>query len=244
MENRDNETVDARAVRLNITVKPETKVRLDEARNKKGIELNVSQVCDRAINAELDRCEKPGLVDLLARLRIESDRRRGAPYRMGHQAGQAWARRKASWAEICHYAQLGEDDVRIGDIEWSWKDGRKHTLSGFVGQFRIPDADYPLKRPQLRRGVVQVIDGAPSFPDPDDLFGDTADWGSDGGRWVDDVNLCDQYWRGWLAGVQEVFHEVSPELEPIRPAPPYPVAAEAGEDAAGLGNVDPDDIPF
>jgi hypothetical protein len=245
MELRDGETIDAKAVRLNITVKQETKARLDEARNKKGIDLNVSQVCDRAINSELDRSEKPGLVDLLSRLRIESDRRRGAPYRTGHQHGYEWARTKASWAEICHYAQLTEDDVQIGDIVWSWKDGRTHPVSGFRGNFRVPDADYPVKRPHLTtRGNVRVSQGAPSFTDEDGLFEFASDWGSDGRRWVEDVHLCDQYWRGWLAGVQEVFHEVTPELEPIHPSPPYPVAAEAIEDPADSGDVDPDDIPF
>jgi hypothetical protein len=236
--------LDAKAVRLNITVKQETKARLDEARNRKGIELNVSQLCDRAINSELDRCEKPGLAELVARLRIESDRRRGAPYRTGYQRGQDWARTKASWAEICHYAQLTEDDVQIGDVPWTWKGGRKHSVSGFLGSFHVPVADYAVKRPRLSGGAVYVVQGAPSFTDEDDLFGSASEWDSDGARWVEDVHLCDQHWRGWLAGVQAVFHEVTGELEPIRPAPPYPVAAEAIEDAPDSGDVDPDDIPF
>ena len=78
---------DRRAVRLNISIRPETKARLDDVRAETGSAINVSGVCDAAINSELDRLEKPGLVDVIARLRVENDRRRGAPYRLGHGRG-------------------------------------------------------------------------------------------------------------------------------------------------------------
>ena len=86
------------AQRLNVTVRPETFDRLQAARNKQGIEINVSQVADAAINAELERREKPGVADLVARLRVESDLRRGRPYSWGHPEGERWAREVASWA--------------------------------------------------------------------------------------------------------------------------------------------------
>jgi hypothetical protein len=57
----------------------------------KGTEINVSEVANSAINAELVRRERPGVADLVARLTLESDRR-GAPYREGFFEGQRWAR--------------------------------------------------------------------------------------------------------------------------------------------------------
>src|SRR5216683_241563 len=114
-----------RTQRLNITVKPETKARLDDARNKRHIEINVSQVCDRALNAELDRVDQGAIADAVSRLRVESDRRRGAPYRRGHLEGQAWARNKGSWAEICFYGSLEESAVMIEKMRWVSKSGRK-----------------------------------------------------------------------------------------------------------------------
>jgi hypothetical protein len=57
---------------------------------------------------------------------------------------------------------------------------------------------------------------------------------------VDDPNLCDQYWRGWLAAVMEVFTTVSKELQPIPGVPP----AAATVQPPDSGDVDADDIPF
>jgi len=215
------ESPDARAARLNITIKPETKSRLDEARTKKGIDINVSQVCDAAIAAELDRCERPGIAGLVARLRVESDRRRGAPYRDGHLEGEQWARDRASWAEICHFAQLTEDDVRLGDKKWVASDGsREWTRLGFLGAFVAPEQDYGFMRPPNQWG-------APGYQD--------AETG-----WTDDPHLCDQYWRGWLAAVSEVFAAVSKELPPI----PGVAPATAPVQAPDSRHVDPEDIPF
>ena len=44
------------------------------------------------------------MADVVARLRVESDLRRGKPYLWGHQEGGHWARDLATWAEICRYA--------------------------------------------------------------------------------------------------------------------------------------------
>ena len=214
IDTNDTEPTELKAVRLNITVKPETKARLDDDRNKKGIEINVSQVCDAAINSALDRAEKPGLSDLVARLRVESDRRRGIPFRLGHGEGTRWATEVGSWAEICRFAGLEEFDVQLGETKWKVTyDGESGTAAAlsFAGKFIAPIEDYRENKPSDW--------GAPAYRDSDET-------------WIDDANQCDQYWRGWLRGVRDLYATASQELEPIRP--PAPAA----------GDVDPDDIPF
>jgi hypothetical protein len=221
-----------RAVRLNVTVKAATHTRLQEARNRRGMEINVSEVTDRAINAELDRLEKPGVSELVERLRIESDRRRGEPYRRGHQEGSTWAKSKASWAEICYYADLKESDLRIEKRRWTSNDGeRVWWIPGFTGTFRAPEQDYGLNQPGES--------GAPAYQD-------------EKGRWIDDFPRCDQYWRGWLAGVYEIFMVVKEDLEPIPGIAPAPAEFEREQGADpdddppveehGVRDVDPDDI--
>jgi len=182
------------AQRINVTVRPETFDRLQDARNRRGVEINVSQVADTAINAELDRLDKPGVADLVARLRVESDLRRGRPYTWGYPEGERWAREVASWAEICRFAMTyREMDVKIevGDIV---TDGWRSRGPYFAGKFQAPE-DYD--------------DLAPIYRD-------------ENGDQVDDPIKGAQYWRGWLAGVKAVFEMVRVELEPI-PAPPEPV---------------------
>jgi hypothetical protein len=228
MESTPRETTevpDDRAFRLNVTVKPQTKSRLDEARNRRAVEINVSQVCDRAINAELDRIERPGLADLLTRLSIESDRRRGVPYRLGHLEGTRWAREVGSWAEICGYARLDEGDVVLGDVTWKYRDSGKvsGTALGFRGRFVAPREDYRANMPSRW--------GAPCFVNDDEEL-------------EKQPHLCDQYWRGWLAGVREVFAEVSKQLEPVYPPEPQSVAPQPFDDGVPPGDIDPDDIPF
>jgi hypothetical protein len=223
-----------KAIRLNVTVKPATYARLQEARNKKRVEINVSELTDRAINAELDRLEKPGVSDLVERLRIESDRRRGEPYRRGHQEGAGWAKSKASWAEICYYADLKESDVRIEKRKWTSHDGETEWwIPGFTGTFRAPEQDYGLNQPGER--------GAPAYQ-------------SEEQGWIDNFPRCDQYWRGWLAGAHEIFMVVKEDLEPIPGIPPEPAEFDREREANpddlppveehGVRDVDPDDIPF
>lgn len=209
------------AVRLNVTVRHETKSRLDEVRNKRRIDVNVSQICDSAINAELDRLDKPGIADVVARLQVESDRRRGAPYREGFLEGQRWAREDGSWAEICWYATADESDVKLGDLEWIYpgEPGRRDYDLGFTGSFYVPEQDYGVNRPGAW--------GAPAVR----LQGET--------EWTRDPSICDQYWRGWLAGVIDIFQAVSRDLEPIEPVAPRTARSEPGR-----RDVDPDDIPF
>lgn len=63
--------------RVNITLRTETRQRLNQARRKRAIHINVSAVCDAAITAELDRLEfvssdprpNPGVAELAARIR-------------------------------------------------------------------------------------------------------------------------------------------------------------------------------
>jgi hypothetical protein len=214
------------AQRINVTVRPETFDRLHEARNKKGIEINVSQVADAAINAELDRREKPGIADLVARLRVESDLRRGKPYSRGYPEGERWAREVASWAEICRWAMTyDEKDVKVDEeVERISSTGWQSVGTDFVGKFRAP-GDYNL---------------APCYLD--EAAGDQ----------VGDKDSCEQYWRGWLAGVKGIFEIVRTELEPIPHVPELPPPPETSvvplppskERVMSARDVDPDDIPF
>ena len=80
----------------------------------------------------------------------------------------------------------------------------------FAGKFIAPIEDY-------RQNQPRVWGAPPTTPRRD---------------WIDDANPCDQYWRGWLRGVRDLYDTASQELEPIRPPAPAP------------GDVDPDDIPF
>jgi len=178
--------------RLNVSVRSETYDRLRAARNMKGVEINVSAVADAAINAELDRLEKPGVADLVARLRVESDLRRGRPYSWGHVEGERWAREVASWAEICNFAMNYEErDVRI--------EVRPYEVEGFSGA-----GPFFLDRFEAPKDYDPI---APTYVDEYE-------------RQVDDPNMGEQYWRGWLAGVKGIFEKVKEELEPILPPPP------------------------
>jgi hypothetical protein len=206
---------------MSFAIRPEVKERLAEFRRKGGT-INVSAVCNIAIVAELERTENPGFTDLLARLRVESDRRRGAPYRAGHAEGEGWARTNGSWAEICFYAVLNESDVDIQDVTWVARDkSRSWQVPTFKGRFVPPIADYPL---ETYRDI-----GAPSYRTNDD---------PNGYGWVADKDKCDQYWRGWLAGTITVFDAVREAMEPIEPQPPLGVPKPTPID------VDPDEIPF
>jgi hypothetical protein len=149
---------------------------------------------------------------VVARLRVESDLRRGAPYRWGHPEGVHWAREVASWAEICRWAMSYEEsDVHVVMAE-GVRDGWSGPYLDFVGKFRPPE-DY---------------DDAPSYIDEEGVS-------------VGDPRKCEQRWRGWLAGVKEVFEMVKTELEPI---PPYPELPPPPDPGVGVRDVDPDDIPF
>jgi post-segregation antitoxin (ccd killing protein) len=215
------EAPDPKAVRLNITIRPETYTRLQEARERPDRQINVSQVADAAINAELDRMDKPGIVSVVARLRIESDRRRGLRYRQGHGEGGHWARDVASWAEICNVAALSEDDVKIERVQWTRKaDGSAIGWApGFVGRFRATEQDYGTWKP--RAGRYDVM-GAPAFADPDS--------DPENPEWITAIHECDEFWRGWLSAVKDLFDLARSELEPIPPD--------------SRRYADPDDIPF
>jgi hypothetical protein len=205
---------------MSFAIRPEVKERLADFR-KKGGAINVSAICNAAIVAELERADNPEFSDLVARLRLESDRRRGEPYRMGHQEGGRWSKTVGSWAEICFYADLIESDVLILDVTWSTKDKtREWQVPTFKGRFVAPEPDYP-------RATPHTV-GAPNYAE--------SEYAND---WITDRDKCDQYWRGWLAGVQEVYRAVSSVLEPIKPLAPGAVPKPTPVD-----EVDPDDIPF
>jgi hypothetical protein len=209
---------------MSFAIKPDLKERLAAFRRKGGA-INVSAICNAAIVAELDRAENPGFTDLVARLRVESDRRRGEPYRRGHALGASWATSRGSWAEICFYATLDESDVLIEVVTWVAKDKSKEwQVPTFKSRFVPPVADYPLE--------TWNKFGAPSYPAQDI---DESEAG-----WVSDRDKCDQYWRGWLAGVKQVYQAVSEVLDPIEPQPPIGVPKPSPVPV----DVDPDDIPF
>jgi hypothetical protein len=64
-----------------------------------------------------------------------------------------------------------------------------------------------------------------------------------GEDWVNGVRLCDQYWRGWLAGVLDIFYALKDEL-PAIPGTLWPNPNIPPVDDPGVRDVDPDDIPF
>lgn len=53
-------STDGAAERINVTLRAETRRRLNQARYKQAVQINVSAVCDAAITAELDRLDRPG----------------------------------------------------------------------------------------------------------------------------------------------------------------------------------------
>lgn len=204
---------EARAVRLSITIRPETKARLDTRRSA----INVSQVADTAINRELDRLEQPAVPSFVERLRGELTERRGPEWSAGYEEGQSWGEQTASWLQLTLYAtRYGSSDVVVV---------AERNRPYFSGRFHAPDEDYGEESGSR-------WPGAPAF---------RTHRGIDD-RWEDDPWKCQRYWRGWLAGTQEVYavaaeylpdvrDQLPPEPKPLqRPSPTYVE--------------DPDDIPF
>lgn len=175
-----------RAVRVSLTLKPETRQRLDQAKLEQGIEMNLSAIADAAINRELDeRLTNPVMAKVVERLRASRDRRRGAPFQAGYKEGRRWVQEDASWMEVCRYGLLAEEDVKVMAMEshGSFSDG------SFEGRFRVAPSDYP---------------SAPAFPYWDDLDGAVE---LERRPWV-----CAEYWRGWVVAVGDLFDVLKDEL--------------------------------
>lgn len=180
---------------MSFALRPDVKARLDNFRRTGG-SINVSRICNDAILAELDQDDRKGRV--AQRLRIELTSRRGPAWVQGRAEGRRWAEHEASWVEITAYASRFTDrDVAVKD---SYRSGTLVLVFG--GTFRAPQ-DYA-------QNAVDTS-GAPAFQ------WITVEGAGDAGTgaWEYGTVRCTAYWRGWLAGVREVYHEHRDELPDV-----------------------------
>jgi hypothetical protein len=206
---------------MSFAIRPEVKDRLARFR-KEGGTINVSGLCNEAIERELNRLASGGSV--LQRLRVELTARRGQSWTLGFQEGRKWAEEKASWLEITDYAtRTTELDVKV-----KWENSYEQSVD-FVGLFRAPARDY------VYDGRESA--GAPSFSYlTDDL--ET--------KWEASIWECETYWQGWLKAVHEVYHENKEHLPSVvDQLPPRPGDRQAPNGSDDVPrDVDPDEIPF
>ncbi len=197
---------------MSFALRPEVKVRLEEFRRDGG-SINVSKVCNDGILAELNHGDRKGRV--AQRLRIELTSRRGPAWVQGRAEGRRWAEDEASWVEITGNAtRWGEKDVAVKD---SYRSGTLVLV--FAGAFRAPK-DY------LQNGID--TGGAPAFQ-----WITVAGAGDAGaGAWEFSPVRCTAYWRGWLAGVREVYEELRAELPDV--SNEVPTAMEPESDVVGV----------
>src|SRR5258708_2200028 len=90
-----------RTTPMSFALRGDLKERLNRFRTDGGT-INVSGICNDAIEHELDRLGSGGAV--AQRLRVESTDRRGPSWTMGYRVGRKWAEEVASWLEITAYA--------------------------------------------------------------------------------------------------------------------------------------------
>lgn len=182
-----NEQSPAKAVRHSITLGPATERRLNEF-IKNGGHIVLSQVADRAVNGFIAESEKPERTRLLERLRTQNAGMGGRYYAMGRTEGDRWARTTATWPDICAFSSElhGPSGVLVEKNIYS---GR--YLLEFKGWFS-PPVEYP------RDSFSDT--GAPGFKDDEHQV------------WVSEPAVCEVYWRGWLAGVDQIFKEFREDL--------------------------------
>jgi len=204
-----------RTTPMSFALRGDLKDRLTRFRAEGG-NINVSGICNDAIERELDRIESGNVV--VQRLRVELTERRGPSWTMGYQAGRKWAEEVASWLEITGYAtQYTDADVKVERFDESgfgmWVD--------FRGPFRAPVRDYGTDEPQQSSG-------APSFR----ASADDAD-----PKWEYQTWELEAYWRAWLQAVREVYGENKAHL-------PSVIERLPAQEASRPRDVDPDEIPF
>jgi hypothetical protein len=116
--------------------------------------------------------------------------------------------------------------VRIENVRWATKSGaRTWDVPTFKGDLAAPEADYG-------RSTWNNLDAAPAYAT------DESDWNGNV-TWEHDLTKLDQYWRGWLAGLQDVFAAVNEHLPAIAPQRPESQVSEMEPP-----EVDSDEIPF
>jgi len=114
--------------RENLTVSISGRL-LHDVRQYKG-QIAISQVVEEALAAKVEEVRNPEKAQILRRLRLERDERRGPDYQSGFEEGQRWAKATASWADIKQYVTFNSKDVVF------------ESADGFVGTFRFPTDDY------------------------------------------------------------------------------------------------------
>lgn len=202
-----------RAVPMSFALRADLRERLTKFRDEGGT-INVSGICNEAIERELDRIQSGNAV--VQRLRVELTERRGPSWTAGYQTGRKWAEETASWLEITEYAtRYTSRDVGV-KVAF---EGEPEMYYEFRGRFLAPERDYGRDHPGG--------DGAPGFTY-------TADDGEL--KWQWNVAETVTYWRGWLAAVHEVYDDLKDQLQSVvDQLPPEPSRPQ---------DVDPDEIPF
>jgi len=205
-----------RTTPMSFALRADLKERLNKFRADGG-SINVSGLCNEAIERELDRIQSGNV--LVQRLRVELTERRGPSWTLGYQAGRKWAEELASWLEITAFATgYTEQDV---DVIVMNEQGF-NSWAQFMGSFRAPERDYGSDAPNDR--------GAPAFTRTTDDSGPTWEYR----KWE-----MASFWRAWLNAVREVYDQNKDKLPSVVDRVPpveIPQPASPAED--------PDDIPF
>ncbi len=202
---------------MSFALRGDLKERLNRFRTDGGT-INVSGICNDAIEHQLDRLGSGGAV--AQRLRVELTDRRGPSWTMGYRVGRKWAEEVASWLEITAYATTYLD--REVKVQKFYNDAPEMYVA-FYGRFRAPERDYGLDSPREN--------GAPSFTY-------TADGGTP--QWEYNTYELETYWRAWLEAVREVYNENKDNL----PSVIDQVAPPQIPDPDSPREVNPDEIPF
>jgi hypothetical protein len=206
-----------RTAPMSFALRADLKERLSRFRADGG-NINVSGICNEAIERELGRIESGNAV--VRRLLVELTERRGPSWTLGYQAGRKWAEETASWLEITEWAtRYRNHDVKVGQHEEDFAtlpEGPGVWLT-FEGRFHAPERDYG-------RDTVQQA-AAPCFalPTPE----------PNGRMWETRLYEVEAYWRAWLTAVREVYEQNKDHLPSV-----------IDELALEPTPVDPDEIPF
>jgi hypothetical protein len=177
---------------MSFALRWDLKERLTKFRGEGGT-INVSGICNDAIERELDRQETGNAV--VQRLLVELTDRRGPSWTLGYQRGKKWAEETASWLEITEFAtRYTSRDIAVKALY----EGEPEMYYVFAGRFRSPERDYGHDAPGGN--------GAPGFTY-------TADNGEI--KWQWNTAETESHWRGWLTAVREVYEESKTSLPSV-----------------------------
>jgi hypothetical protein len=218
-EQEEQPEVGRRTTPMSFALRADLKERLNKFRTDGGT-INVSGICNEAIERELDRIQSGNAV--VQRLRVELTERRGPSWTAGYQTGRKWAEEIASWLEITEYAtRYTSRDIKVK----LYLEESPEEFVAFMGRFRAPERDYG-------RDTRGGAPAAPSF-----VKGRNTDGGP---LWEYIPSELETFWRGWLLAVQEIYSELKdqlPSVEEELPTEQIPLPD-------GGRQVDPDEIPF